>query len=383
MKYKVPIRLIGVSPLGHKIFTNNNSNHHVLIMGISGSGKTYLNYNLILQDILNNIPVIIIDVANSFKYSEMPDTFKKLLSGRIVVYNATRDMLPINPFALKEYIDDGERFIETPVEVASRIVSLLEQNCNFGSRQYSSTLRVLISMLEEMVASNLQTLTFESLIDRLNIADKFAAQAADKIFPITSCIKFSDTNIDIWHDIIDQNDAKVTIFQLSSLGRHSIKLVSDIILDDMFKHIQLCGDVSSPATLVIDEVNNISTATGSTFGKMLVESRKYGLSIISSTQFLKFSNTCSNGEIIRQLEQASTKVYFKPAERDFKDLASILGANSNMNWLEVIRRLSRGKAIVETGQSYENEIDKLVYVYPIEELLKTIGQYNTIEAIDS
>jgi excinuclease UvrABC ATPase subunit len=43
-------RLIGLSPAKHIISTSTDKNAHVLITGISGSGKTYLNFNLILQD---------------------------------------------------------------------------------------------------------------------------------------------------------------------------------------------------------------------------------------------------------------------------------------------------------------------------------------------
>lgn len=383
MKHKIPIRLLGVSMLGNKIYADNNRNSHILIQGTSGSGKTYLNFDIILQDIINDIPVIIIDVANSFRYNEMPEEFKRLLSGKIVVYKANRDVLPINPFSTKEYIEDGERCIETPEEVSNRVTAILKKICNLGCRQYSSVLMVIKEMLKENIESNGNPLTFETLIARLKITSKYADDAADKILPIINGINFSDTYEDVWYDIMDGSNPKVTIFQLSSLGSVAIKLVTDVILDDMFKHLQLCGDVSSPVTLVIDEVNNISTATGSIFGKMLVESRKYGLSIISSTQFLKFSNTCTNGEIIRQLEQASTKLYFKPAERDYKDIVSILGANSNMNWLEVIRRLNRGKAIVETGQSFGSERDKIICIYPMNELLKAIEYNKTIKAIEN
>jgi hypothetical protein len=367
-------RLIGLSPAKHTISTSTDKNAHVLITGISGSGKTYLNFNLILQDYLNKIPVVIIDVANSFKVSEMPDEFKKIVGNSITIYTAGRDIIPINPLICKDYIDDGELYTETPNQVASRVASLLKTPCSLGSQQYPAVLRAIIDIYSK--ASD-KLPSFESLLNYLYIANKYAAQAANKIYPITASVQFSDTDANIWNELL--SPYKITIFQLSSLGNESIKLVSDIILDDLSKHLQLCGDKLHPTTLVLDELQKLNTSTDSVLGKMLVEARKYGLSAICSTQFLKFNNTT----ILRQLEQANTKIYFKPAERDFNELEKFLSANSNLNWHEVIRLLEKRRCIVETGQALESELDKLVYVYSIPALLEAINYVPAITVADS
>ena len=62
-------RLIGISSSGNKIYTNSCVNPHITITGISGSGKTYLNYNIIIQDLMKGIPVVIIDVSDSYRSS--------------------------------------------------------------------------------------------------------------------------------------------------------------------------------------------------------------------------------------------------------------------------------------------------------------------------
>ena len=372
-------RLIGKSPLGNDISTNSRANNNCLITGISGMGKTYLNYNMILQDYFNGIPVIIIDAANSFKISEMPDIFKKEVSEDIVIYNSIDDILPVNTFSAKEYYDDGKKRTETSNEIADRVASLMKKNCRLGTRQYPAVIKVIKSMLDEYsLNSEVKSLTFERLIERLSINDKYSAQAADKLYPIIINVRFSDTLNDIWYDIMDRTNPKITIFQLSSLSETAAHFVIDIILDDMFKHLQLCGNSDLPVTLVLDELQRINLKPGSIFGRILVESRKYGLSTICTTQF--YQNL--NSTIIRQLEQASTKIYFKPTDRDLKYLVKLLKTNSDFNWKEVIKRIDRKMCIVETNQYYNSELDKLVYVYPMEKLMEVIG-YNVCMISDS
>lgn len=365
-------RLLGRSCLNNNIYSNDNSNNHILITGVSGSGKTYEIYNIISQDIKKGIPVVIIDTASSFKLSEMPKEFKTLTSGFITEYNASREVLPINPFALKEYIDEGVYYTETSNEVANRMSSIFKRNLKLGCRQYPTVLGTIMCMLNEKVS-----LTMDSLIERLYITDKYAAQVAEKLYPITTSVKFSNTTKDIWCDITDRSAPKITIFQLSSLGKDAARLCADIILDDFFKHLMLVGECDTPVTLVLDELQNLDLDNEAILSKMLKESRKYGLSMVCCTQHLTFKSSSSN-TIIRDLEQAGTKLYFRPAEIDIFKLIKLLAVNSNLYWGEVVKKLQRGRCIVETGDKNFNDLDKLVYVYPIDKLYKELGYVPTM-----
>ena len=90
--------------------------------------------------------------------------------------------------------------------------------------------------------------------------------------------------------------------------------------------------------------------------------------MVNSTQFLRFTNDPAT---LRKIEQSATKIYLQPAESDIHKLAKLLSTDMELNWNAVIKQLSKGKCIVKNGLS-NNNLDKLVYVCPIDKLLEEI-----------
>ena len=356
-------RSIGVSPNGSIIKTSTDTNAHVSIEGPSGSGKTYLCQNIVLQDFLNKIPVILIDMAGSFTNSELTRELKNVAADNIIVYDNYN--IPINPFTLRRCSNDSNTREETPEEAGIRITSLFAENCRFGSQQRVAFLKTVISIL-----SNRETpADFNSLINKLKICN---STAAAKLYPLTTCTRFSSADTDIWTDLLDRDNTNIIIFQLSSLEGIVLKLTVDIILNDLFKHLQINGRVDKPVTLVIDELSNANTSDGCIISKLLMESRKTGLSVITSTQV----NSFKDYKLERLLRQSATCIYFKPGNsKDIKVLVNMLKTTGNLNWYEVIDQMSRGRCIVISNEPCIHEKDKLVHVYPADKLLAAFG-YN-------
>lgn len=361
MKNILPERSIGVSPEGNIIKTSTDTNAHVSIEGPSGSGKTYLCQNIVLQDFLNNIPVILIDMAGSFTNSELTPELKNVAADNIIVYDNYN--IPINPFTLRRCSDDSNTREETPGEAGNRITALFAKNCGLGSQQRSAFLETIISIL-----SNSKTpADFNSLINKLKIRNN---TVASKLYPLTTCTRFSSADTDIWADLLDRDNPRIIIFQLSALDGIVLKLTVDIILNDLFKHLQLNGHVDKPVTLVIDELSNANTSDGCIISKLLMESRKTGLSVITSTQV----NSFKDYKLERLLRQSATCIYFKPGTlKETKALVNMLKTTGNLNWYEVIDQMSRGRCIVISNTPCIHERDKLVHVYPADKLLAALG----------
>lgn len=130
----------------------------------------------------------------------------------------------------------------------------------------------------------------------------------------------------MWECILNSDKAELTIFQLSSLADMPLRIVSDIIMEDMFRYVKL--NYKSSVTLVLDELHNMTIKTDSIIAKLLAESRKYGMSLICSTQFMKFTN---DKTIVGKLEQAGTKIYLAPNEQDRKSLIALLSDGTRAN----------------------------------------------------
>ena len=172
--------------------------------------------------------------------------------------------------------------------------------------------------------------------------------------------------------MLNRDNTNIIIFQLSSLEGIVLKLTVDIILNDLFKHLQINGRVDKPVTLVIDELSNANTSDGCIISKLSMESRKTGLSVITSTQV----NSFKDYKLERLLRQSATCIYFKPGNsKDIKVLVNMLKTTGNLNWYEVIDQMSRGRCIVISNEPCIHETDKLVHVYPADKLLAALG-YN-------
>ena len=365
MEVRLYKRLIGIGPNGNQIYAVSSMNPHILITGCSGSGKTYLTYNIMIQDILRNIPVIIIDVADSFKLSELPDEFKAELFNRIKIYDIAKEGIPIDIFSPKKYMNSNEIIkTETFNDVADRIASILKKSFRLGKVQYATLRKAVFSIIQE------DGVTFKMLIEKLFNGNNDSKHLAEKLSPVLENINISTPQGDMWEGILNSDKAELTIFQLSSLADMPLRIVSDIIMEDMFRYVKF--NHKSSVTLVLDELHNMTIKTDSIIAKLLAESRKFGMSLICSTQFMKFTN---DKTIVGKLEQAGTKIYLAPNEQDRKSLIALLsdGTRANKNkWQSIIKDMSRGKCLVINDSNNRDESGVMAYIYPIGELIKEV-----------
>jgi DNA phosphorothioation-dependent restriction protein DptH len=126
--------------------------------------------------------------------------------------------------------------------------------------------------------------------------------------------------------------------------------------------------------LIIDELQKISIkSTGELpLDRLMVEGRKFGAGLICSTQLIDFDK---NNKLYKQLAQASTRIYFKPALSEIAAVAKILSIGSNLNWKSILKSMGVGCCIVENG-SVGDENDKLVKVVAFERLIDVLVSKN-------
>lgn len=362
-------RILGISNRGNTIMSSENGNKHIAITGASGMGKSYLNDVLILQDIKKGVPVVVLDIGNSFSANQLPEIFKNYINDYKVIYDAQKD-IGINPFTLKKYFINDEPYIETPVDAARRIAAILSTSISFGDRQYTELLKALISLMEEYDNGETDVVTLRTIYNRLVDTGGYAKGTASRLYAIMNEVKFSENDEDIWYRILDQNNPKVTVFQLSRLDPQSQKMAVNCLLDDLYKYISINGTVDKPFVITIDEFQKISTKSDGQMpiDRLIVEGRKFGASLIMSTQLIDLNK---NNKLFKQLDQMSTRIYFKPPISEIPAVAKRLSYNSKLNWKAIINSMYAGCCIVENGD-IENELDKLVKVISLEKLIEKL-----------
>ncbi|MGN1319168.1 MAG: hypothetical protein ACI4VF_09145, partial [Lachnospirales bacterium] len=301
------------------------------------------------------------DVGNSFTPSHLPDAFKEATKGNFFQYNAKK-MLPINIFEPKNYAEGDDLDIETDQDIINRISQMLKDSLKLGDQQYMAVQNSIKDCFSICRAEN-KPMTLEILCEYMNYGKGPYKSAASKISAIVNTVKFSDSKNDLWPNILSYDNPKMTVFQLSNLNSHSQKITTDCILNDLMCYISINGSVNKPFILIIDEMQNINTNFNSPIGKFLVESRKFGASLILSSQFVDFNK--NNPVIVRQLQQAATRIYFRPCDWEIPRLAKYFSSGGNLKWKEILKTMKVGYCVVENGNNCD-ELNKLVKVLPIE-----------------
>ena len=163
-----------------------------------------------------------------------------------------------------------------------------------------------------------------------------------------------------WGDL-DNGDGKLFIIQLTGFTKDVQRIITEMILWDLWNYKLNNGSKDNPFTVVLDECQNLNFGDNSPCKKILLEGRKFGWSAWFSTQFLKGQ---MDKATISGLQNAAQKIYFAQTEEEAPVVASVF-ADSNddkKEWTKKLIGLEKGTCI--TYGSMKND-DKLCPAVPI------------------
>jgi hypothetical protein len=352
--------VIGTSKLGNTIACSDFGNRHVTITGSSGFGKSHLGYTLALQALAEGMPVVVLDLGSTWTEIQLPQAVKDYIRDKSVIYDGEEN-IAINPCTCK-LLPKG---VETPREAASRVGGILRTSLSFGDCQFSALLQKLEAMLTEYVKGESEFVTLDELYTRLAKSYNHAPEAAAKLLPILGKIRFSYNPEEVWDNVMDRSNPKLTIFQFSSLGGAQRAAVN-FILDDLYRYISINGSMDKPFVVSIDELQKIAVKTNGEqpIDVLLNEGRKFGAGVIAATQGIDFS---IQNKLYKALGNSATRIYFKPAQSEIPKVARRLSYDSKLNWKAILSDMGVGCCIVENGST--TEYDKLVKVPKLEQLI--------------
>src|SRR5579864_9108104 len=144
-------------PLGTEIGSSTHvtwplyesTNPHVLILGESGSGKTYTASRLVLELATAGIPSIVFDYGQGFSLRHAPKEFREDL--KTVEFQLARDGIAINPLQIYQVDTHG------PATVAQRVAdTFLRVYPKLGVQQHAMLRRAALELLADsgIVADN-------------------------------------------------------------------------------------------------------------------------------------------------------------------------------------------------------------------------------------
>jgi len=354
---------LGANCNNETLILNGNNNWSVLYLGKSGMGKTTGINGAVLQIASKGESVLIIDLANSFSEEQMPSIMKEYLGNRLKIYDAL-EWLPVNPF-------DGINISKEDIpfesqETADIIASTLKMGDSQRDIVYEAYEKCLMNRANREITLNS---IYEQIKDFTNDKTKktTAKKVLSKLNPLLKQIKF-EAAAD-WEDII-YTGGEITVFQLSDLPDSIKSAAAEMLLLDLFRYIQH-STVKNPFTLVLDEIQLIRDRESGAFSEFLTRGRKFGLSLLYSTQFLGYTK---NKATANRLLQAKTKIIFQPTESDAKEIAGKYLGEPDKDWMRYTALFKTGICIVHNSETanIKNKSEKIIKMYSVEEVIEKL-----------
>ena len=309
-----------------------NVNGHILITGGSGTGKTNF-----LKHYLNSAAsdyISILDYSGSF--TDFVGT------GRLDICASS---------VLRDFFQDLSD------KTIGMVAASLQGTFRLGPSQKSTLLKALFKMRKPLPKSKIEPVCEESVFFPYlsEKEDLVKADWAMLAFILdTQCgpegkalaTRFFEVVTVLYAKVlIDDEREGVMILDFSpECSGISSYLVELYLWRVWFEQIKVCNSAEhKEVILVLDECQNLNWRKGSIAEKMLSEGRKFGISLILSTQFMSDNFP---RRVITSFTQSGVRVIFAPPESEIIEIAKSLDTVSWRNWVKSLRNLRKGHCIV-------------------------------------
>jgi hypothetical protein len=290
--------LVGVdAENGEAVFWNPDQasgtpNPHVLILGESGTGKTYAISCLTAELAQEGIVSIVFDYGQGFSPKTMPREFVKATNP--VELHVGRDGVDINPLQL--FPSD----LHGPVNVAQRVADTFARVYKkIGVQQHAILRKAVLDIMADAGirqdspdAWSADLPTFGSIQEKLaDLADqpqspqaRFAASVSSHVSTLFVFNTFRPSGQKLaWTDILAARN-RIVVIQLQGLEHSLEQAVTEFLLWNLIGFIEALGPGPLRCFVVLDEAHKLSFDRGSPVEKLLREGRKFGLGLILASQ---------------------------------------------------------------------------------------------------
>ena len=266
------------------------ANPHVLVLGESGFGKTYLISALLAELAQQQIVSMIFDYGQGFSNSAAPQEFLELAKPTEI--EASQEGIAINP--LEIFPSD----MHGPLNVAQCVAdTFMRVYPKLGVQQHAVLRQAVIDALaDEGIVSDSKH-TWTKTIPPFNIVEcklaqiaagpqtpqsRVAASAASHISTVFVFNTFRQSGRRFaWGDMLR---AGVFVIQLKGLEHSLERAVTEFLLWNLIGYVESLGPSPLRCFVVLDEAHRLSFDVGSPTEKLLREGRKFGLGLILASQ---------------------------------------------------------------------------------------------------
>lgn len=318
---------------GNKVTIIGKSNRHILVLGKTGSGKTYWLLKRLHQIIATGKKVIILDFSGSY-IEEMieednPEIVKKM---RFVSFKTGKGMVWTNA-----HVGD-ESFTE---EITDILIKLLKIESIYQ-------IKIIGRAVEKLIKSE-KKFAFDELYDTLedmSKGDKEVQTETDfknllhltsRMFPYKKLEKFCITG-----DYIEEK-AVITVLQLHEFSEQRKKFFTSFLLELIVNEMGLPKEERHCDALILDEFQFLPFGKEDALTRLLRESRRFKFEVILLTQYI---STYGSDEL-NALEQVDNLLVFQPTEKDLEFTAKLVDKRNRSEWEGLLEDFSQGKAVLK------------------------------------
>lgn len=297
----------------------NSPNQHLIISGISGSGKSVRIADVERRIIGEGGTVIAFDING---------THEQINEDCCNWISAQKDGLDVN-FLDMSLVNTGEETLSNLVEYVKKTLCPRQMR---GACQLNAVRKAIHFALKNRANFGSDIEAIACGLEELD--DPAAAGAYNHLCPILEGGIFRKSVKKI-------EGGKLNILSLRGINPDTQKRVVEIMLAVMWRQMRIAKSEGRKLTIEIDEVQNLDFGHETVLFEMLTEVRKYNANLLLSTQTL----TIFNRKELAAINQAAVKLFFQQSTSDVKAVAELIEPGSKNKWISVLSRLRIGQAI--------------------------------------
>ncbi len=229
---------------------------------------------------------------------------------------------------LLDPLNEKENF----VNLINSAVYALSANLNMGNRQIGVLRQAIIAAVEHRYAFSSEAEAIASAL--LSRDDAIGEVVYNKLWTVLNCGALRPDTKEIQY-------GKINILDLSGLDLLTQSVLSEVLLAMIWRRVQTEDRPRENITLVFDECQNLSWKKDAMIRRFLCEGRKFGLQLILATQ----TTEVFSKDVVALLEQAATRLCFRPFQSESQKIAKKLAQYGLANWQKILENLGVGQSI--------------------------------------
>ncbi|HTQ08481.1 MAG TPA: DUF87 domain-containing protein [Fimbriimonadaceae bacterium] len=299
--------------------TQLSQNPHLMIIGESGSGKTYATQCLVAELAQAGIPSVIFDYGQGFEIGSLDRHFRKFANPH--EYLVGEKGLALNPIQI------FPRDVKGPNTVATRISDVFDAVYRLGDIQRKVLIDAILRLFDRRNIRVSDARTWESPPPTItDLQQELEDMAGDKQYPsyknaqtvaarLTTFFMLNSFQADdqpwAWEKLLADPKKPVHILQFRGLEGRTQRVVVELLLWHLFFYLKSEGQHPLRLYCVLDEAHHLSFRDGGPVDSLLREARKFGLGLIfASQQPQDFSPAAYSN--------SASKLVFQTADPDLK-----------------------------------------------------------------